>query len=193
MPMSTANRPVSSSSDCLTLLQLVFITNHKSRDPQGAPASDPFIAADPDHHRRRNPAEFFCINTIVRPVERFRHAGATVDMPGAGGEQDDAASTPNRAEADEEKALESPDLDEADPAHDEKAFVVDWEPNDPDNPHNWSTPYRSWLTFQLSMLALAASTASAIIAPANPTIAKYLGIDQEVVVLNVSLYVCVFS
>lgn len=75
--------------------------------------------------------------------------------------------------------------------HDEKNFLVDWEPNDPENPHNWSTTYRTWLTFQLSMLALAASSASAIIAPANATIARHFHIGQEVVVLNVSLYVYV--
>ena len=39
------------------------------------------------------------------------------------------------------------------------------------------------------MLALAASLASSIIAPANPVLVKYLGVSEEVVVLNVSLYV----
>ena len=72
---------------------------------------------------------------------------------------------------------------------DEKAFLVDWDDNDSDNPHNWSTLYRGWLTFQLSMLALAASLASSIIAPANPVLAKYLGVSEEAIVLNVSLYV----
>ena len=71
----------------------------------------------------------------------------------------------------------------------DKAYLVDWASNEPQNPHNWSTPYRAFLTFQLGMLALAASSASAIIAPANSTIAKYLGVGQEVVTLNISLYV----
>jgi len=69
-------------------------------------------------------------------------------------------------------------------------IIVTWDgENDPENPQNWSTSFKSWVTFQLSMLAFAASLASSIIAPANDTIAAYLGISEEVVVLNVSLYV----
>ena len=73
------------------------------------------------------------------------------------------------------------------------AYLVEWTHEDKDDPHNWSTPYRSWLTFLLGMLALSASSASAIIAPANLTIARYLGVSQEVVTLNISLYVYVYS
>ena len=71
------------------------------------------------------------------------------------------------------------------------AYLVEWTHDDKDDPHNWSTPYRSWLTFLLGMLALSASSASAIIAPANLTIARYLCVSQELVTLNVSLYVYV--
>lgn len=69
-------------------------------------------------------------------------------------------------------------------------ILVTWDgEDDPENPQNWSTSFKSWVTFQLSMLAFAASLASSIIAPANETIAAYLGVSEEVVVLNVSLYV----
>lgn len=68
--------------------------------------------------------------------------------------------------------------------------LVDWDgPFDKENPRNWSTLYKAWITFQLSMLALAASMGSSIIAPANKDIAKYVGVSSEVAVLTVSLYV----
>ena len=66
--------------------------------------------------------------------------------------------------------------------------LVDWEENDKDNPRNWSHGYKSWLTFQLGMLALAASMGSSITAPADNDIAKYVGVSSEVSVLSISLY-----
>ncbi len=67
--------------------------------------------------------------------------------------------------------------------------IVGWdEDNDTENPRNWSTGYKSWITFQLGMLALTASLGSSIISPANNTIARYTGVSSEVVVLSVSLY-----
>ncbi|RMZ86408.1 hypothetical protein DV736_g6366, partial [Chaetothyriales sp. CBS 134916] len=76
--------------------------------------------------------------------------------------------------------------------YNEKDYLVAWDQNDPANPLNWSTLYRAWLTFILGMLALAASLASSILAPANSVLAQYLGLSEEVVVLQVSLYVLGF-
>ncbi|KIV82552.1 hypothetical protein PV11_04654 [Exophiala sideris] len=79
-------------------------------------------------------------------------------------------------------------------ASEKDEIIVTWDgENDPENPQNWSTSFKSWVTLQLSMLAFAASLASSIIAPANDTIAAYLGVGEEVVVLNVSLYVIGFA
>jgi hypothetical protein len=67
--------------------------------------------------------------------------------------------------------------------------LVDWDGDaDPLNPRNWSTGYKSWITFQLGMLALAASLGSSIIAPGEDAIAAYLGVSTEVTVLAISLY-----
>ncbi|KAL6713992.1 hypothetical protein ACLMJK_008486 [Lecanora helva] len=73
------------------------------------------------------------------------------------------------------------------------AFLVDWEPNDTSNPRNWSTSYKSWITFQLGMLALAASLGSSIISPAENAIMEYTGISPEVAVLPVSFYILGFA
>ena len=76
----------------------------------------------------------------------------------------------------------------------EKArYQVDWEENDPTNPRNFSLGYKSWITFQLGMLALASSTASSIISPASDAISAHFNISSELTVLNVSLYILGFA
>lgn len=75
----------------------------------------------------------------------------------------------------------------------EDPFLVKWQPNDPENPREWPTLYKSWITFQLGMLALSASLGSSIIAPAEPDIAEYVGVSVEVTVLIISLFVIGFA
>ena len=72
-------------------------------------------------------------------------------------------------------------------------YLVDWEPNDVSNPQNWSKAYKSWITFQLGMLALAASLGSSIISPAEDAIMKYTYISSEVAVLPISFYILGFA
>ena len=81
----------------------------------------------------------------------------------------------------------------ASPLKEKDQFLVDWEENDPDNPHNWSNGYKSWITFQLGMLALAASLGSSIISPAEDAISAYIGVSHEVTVLSISLYILGFA
>ncbi|KAL1296592.1 hypothetical protein AAFC00_000087 [Neodothiora populina] len=85
---------------------------------------------------------------------------------------------------DEEAARDEKKIDE---------FLVDWDAGEKANPRNWSLAYRSFITFQLGMLALAASLGSSIISPAENAIAQYTGISAEVVVLVISLYILGFA
>ena len=73
------------------------------------------------------------------------------------------------------------------------AYLVDWEPNDKANPRNWSTLYKSWITFQLAMLAVSASLGSSIISPAEDAIMAYAHISAELSVLPVSFYILGFA
>ena len=99
------------------------------------------------------------------------------------------------------RAEEQPDLHKqnapvtAEPSAvvDKAKYLVGWAENDPENPKNWNTSYKSWLTFQLGMLALAASLASSIIAPAEDAISSEFGISREAVVLSISLYILGFA
>lgn len=92
-------------------------------------------------------------------------------------------STPSN---DEENVLPSEDCKEKEK---KDPNIVDWDGDaDSANPRNWSAGYKSWITFQLGMLALAASLGSSIIAPGEDAIAEYVGVSSEVTVLAISLY-----
>ena len=60
------------------------------------------------------------------------------------------------------------------------AFLVGWDENDPANPRNWNPWYKTFITFQLGMLALAGSLGSSIISPAQASIAKEFDVSLEV-------------
>ncbi|OCK74157.1 MFS general substrate transporter [Lepidopterella palustris CBS 459.81] len=85
---------------------------------------------------------------------------------------------------DEESTLPKPNKQPG-----ENPNLVKWDEHDPKNPRNWTTGYKCWVTFQLGMLALAASLGSSITAPATDAISSYVGISREVTVLQVSLYI----
>jgi hypothetical protein len=95
----------------------------------------------------------------------------------------DQTWTPSTPPNDEENTLPLWDTKEKDPN------IVDWDGDtDSANPRNWSKGYKSWITFQLGMLALAASLGSSIIAPGENAISQYIGVSREVTVLTISLY-----
>lgn len=71
--------------------------------------------------------------------------------------------------------------------------LVEFTLHDPENPREWSTLYKSWITLVLGMLALSSSLGSSIIAPAQPAIAEYIGASSEVTVLCISLYILGFA
>ncbi|KAL4867962.1 hypothetical protein BDV12DRAFT_170372 [Aspergillus spectabilis] len=71
-------------------------------------------------------------------------------------------------------------------------FLVKWDQDDSMNPQNWPVRYKWWVTFQLGMLALAGSLGSSIFTPAHHVIGEYVGVGQEVAVLDVTLYLVGF-
>lgn len=97
----------------------------------------------------------------------------------------DAADIEKRAESQSPPSV----FPQAGGQPDEKqAFLVKWDENEAANPRNYSARRKGFITFQLGMLALAASLGSSIISPAEPEIAAYIGVSEEVTVLAVSLY-----
>ncbi len=103
-------------------------------------------------------------------------------------------ASPHALHHDEENPSQVSSEKEKEEKKDEKdSYLVDWEPNDKANPRNWSTAYKSFITFQLGMLALAASLGSSIISPAEDAIMAYTHISSEVAVLPISLYILGFA
>ena len=93
----------------------------------------------------------------------------------------------------DEESLSELTFEEEKETDKKKPYLVDWEPNDRANPRNWSTSYKSWITFQLAMLALSASLGSSIISPAEHALMFYTHISAEVAVLPVSFYMLGFA
>jgi len=114
-----------------------------------------------------------------------------MDLEKEPGTPDDTTNTPQSAEQlpNGPGACQPPHATESEKA----SFQVDWEENDPTNPRNFSFGRKSWITFQLGMLALASSTASSIISPASDAISAHFNISSELTVLNVSLYILGFA
>jgi len=70
-----------------------------------------------------------------------------------------------------------------------EAFKVGFESDDITNPKNFSTLYKIWLVFQMSMLAMTGALGSSIISPGSTQIAEYTGVGTEVTSLTVALFV----
>ncbi|KAK2603424.1 hypothetical protein QQS21_004374 [Conoideocrella luteorostrata] len=73
------------------------------------------------------------------------------------------------------------------------AYLIRFETGDSDNPKNFGPLYKAWVTLVMSSMAFAGSMGSAVIAPAEPAIAAYLGLELEPTVLTVALFVLGFA
>ncbi|KAJ5522751.1 major facilitator superfamily domain-containing protein [Penicillium frequentans] len=70
-----------------------------------------------------------------------------------------------------------------------EAFKVEFELGDVTNPKNFSTLYKIWLVFQMSMLAMTGALGSSIISPGSTQIAEYTSASTEATSLTVALFV----
>ncbi|EPT05860.1 hypothetical protein FOMPIDRAFT_1110128 [Fomitopsis schrenkii] len=71
-------------------------------------------------------------------------------------------------------------------------YVVDWHPDDPENPYNWSETRRWVYTFQLAFAAWVSSFCSSSYSAGLHRSAVDLHISEEVALLGVSLFVLGF-
>ncbi|RAL03215.1 MFS transporter [Aspergillus ibericus CBS 121593] len=67
--------------------------------------------------------------------------------------------------------------------------MVRFEEGDPEDPRNFSSGRKAFITLQMSMLALVGALGSSILSPGQSDIARYTHISEEVAVLATSLYV----
>ncbi|KAL3252942.1 hypothetical protein ABHI18_009830 [Aspergillus niger] len=68
-------------------------------------------------------------------------------------------------------------------------FIVKFEKGDSDDPRNFGSWHKVYITCQLSMLTFVAALASSILSPGQSDIAEYTNISSEVAVLATSLYI----
>ena len=108
------------------------------------------------------------------------------------GQKRSQSPLPNESEDVEKGPQQEAPLSLEQDEHDD-AFLVKFDPGERTNPRNWSTAYKSFLTFVLGMQALCGSLGSSIIAPAEAVIAQKFGVSTEVTVLCVALYVLGFA
>ncbi|KAI5124039.1 hypothetical protein M0805_003868 [Coniferiporia weirii] len=75
----------------------------------------------------------------------------------------------------------------------ESPYIVDWEPNDPGNPYNWSKSRKWPMTLLLAAGTFCVSFSSSSYSGGISFTVEDLHISQEVAVLGVSLYVLGFA
>ena len=73
------------------------------------------------------------------------------------------------------------------PAADQQQFLVALE--GPEDPKNFSSLYKAWLTMQMALLAFVGSFGASILAPAESTVATQFDLSIETTVLVVALFV----
>jgi hypothetical protein len=71
----------------------------------------------------------------------------------------------------------------------DNAFVVAFGKDDPEDPKNFSTMFKAWMTFVMGLLAFSGSLGSAITTPAETALSEQFHVDTEVTVLTMSLFV----
>ncbi|KAI9043045.1 putative benomyl/methotrexate resistance protein [Aspergillus affinis] len=72
----------------------------------------------------------------------------------------------------------------------EDIIVVDWDgPDDPENPQNWPTLYKAWVTALISVYSFVVYCGSSIVVPSYEGITMQFGTSHHVVSLVLALYV----
>lgn len=68
-------------------------------------------------------------------------------------------------------------------------FLVDWAPNDPQNPRNWSTPKKLFVTFQICLLTTSVYIGSAIYTAGLEGVEAQFHISPVKALLGLTLFV----
>lgn len=72
--------------------------------------------------------------------------------------------------------------------------LIEWEgDNDPENPLNWTTRRKVWMSVVASFMTFGVSFASSVFSACTEVTAEEFGVSDEVMVLGVSLYVLGFA
>lgn len=101
-------------------------------------------------------------------------------------DSDNAPATTKPGKAHDDNAESAPD-DENDDSH---PYLVDWDgPNDPDNPLNWTSGRKFFVTGLLCLLTFSVYMGSAIYTPGVELVAAYFGVGTVTATLGLTLFV----
>ncbi|EXJ94135.1 hypothetical protein A1O1_02528 [Capronia coronata CBS 617.96] len=77
-----------------------------------------------------------------------------------------------------------------DPEKGRDADMVDWYgPDDPENPRNWSTPKKFWVTFEICLLTFSVYVGSAIYSAGITDVSSQFGVSKVAATLGLTLFV----
>lgn len=72
--------------------------------------------------------------------------------------------------------------------------IVEWDgEDDPENPQNWSTKYKTWVFMVLACMTFVVSFGSSVWSTATTVTAEEFGVSEELMILGVTLYVVGFA
>lgn len=75
----------------------------------------------------------------------------------------------------------------------EKPYIVDWLPDDPENPQTWNDMYKWFLTLFVAVATLAVSFCSSAYTGAINGLLQDYGASDEIATLGISLFVLGFA
>jgi hypothetical protein len=75
----------------------------------------------------------------------------------------------------------------------ERWELVTWKVNDPENPKNWSKPYKWWCTMMVAITCFVVAFNSAVVTADIEGVAKEFGCSEEVALLSITLFVMGFG
>jgi hypothetical protein len=75
----------------------------------------------------------------------------------------------------------------------EKPYVIDWLPNDPENPQNWNEAYKWLLTIFVAIATLAVAFCSSAYTGDFQGLQQDFGASTEVITLGISCFVLGFA
>ena len=77
--------------------------------------------------------------------------------------------------------------------HGEKYIMVAFEPNDPDNPKNWSHLKKWWITMVVAVTCLVVALCSSVITAGIEGVQKEFGVEREIALLSITVFVLGFG
>jgi hypothetical protein len=75
----------------------------------------------------------------------------------------------------------------------ERFELVTWTINDPENPKNWSKPYKWWCTMMVAITCFCVAFNSAVVTADIKGPAEEFGVSEEVALLSITLFVVGFG